>query len=271
MVCLQVVLPELATLRIAAYEDSGSKPLLGHRVLPVVGLRPGYRHIVLRNESGQPMGLPTLFVYIKVRDYIPDGFSEFAEALCNPIKYQSELEKRAQQLSVFQDDDDVGDEEGTAVPGTPVAPGMPGLGPGAPTGSYTGSPSDKGSKDAGGTNGEVLPSPNRPTTEVTTPKRQNSLSHKPQLSAKPSEDKAMLDIPVSALETVNIECEDLDKLLNHKQIKEKRQKFEKELSELKKKHRKERQVLASGVDKKKKELVKQHSKLEKKISSTKSV
>jgi hypothetical protein len=42
-----------------------------------------------------------------VKDYVPDGLSDFAEALANPIKYQSELEKRAQQLAVLTDDMDV--------------------------------------------------------------------------------------------------------------------------------------------------------------------
>ena len=57
-----MVLPDLAFIRLAAFEESGR--LLGHRVLPVVGLRPGYRHISLRNESGQPQGLSTLFVKV---------------------------------------------------------------------------------------------------------------------------------------------------------------------------------------------------------------
>ena len=34
-------------------------------------------------------------------DYVPDGLSGFAEALANPIKYQSELEKRSKQLSIL--------------------------------------------------------------------------------------------------------------------------------------------------------------------------
>ena len=42
-----------------------------------------------------------------VKDYVPDGLSDFAEALANPIKYQSELEKRAQQLAVLTDDLDI--------------------------------------------------------------------------------------------------------------------------------------------------------------------
>ena len=99
------MLPELASIRLAAYEDSGR--FIGHRVLPVVGLCPGYRHVTLRTESGQPLPLATLFVLIVVKDYVPDGLSDFAEALANPIKYQSEIEKRDQQLSVLTDDMDV--------------------------------------------------------------------------------------------------------------------------------------------------------------------
>lgn len=77
---------------------------MGHRVLPVPGLCPGYRHVTLRTEAGQPLPLATLFLLIVVKDYVPDGLSDFAEALANPIKYQSDLEKRAQQLSVLTDD-----------------------------------------------------------------------------------------------------------------------------------------------------------------------
>ncbi|XP_076239602.1 phospholipase C at 21C isoform X1 [Calliopsis andreniformis] len=97
----KVVLPELASIRIAAYEESGR--LIGHRVLPVVGLCPGYRHVALRTECGQPLPLASLFLHVIVKDYVPDGLSELAEALANPIKYQSEVEKREKQLSVLTD------------------------------------------------------------------------------------------------------------------------------------------------------------------------
>lgn len=99
---LQVVLPDLASIRIVAYEESGK--FIGHRILPVVGLCPGYRHVNLRNEIGQPLPLATLFLQVIVKDYVPDKLSDFAEALANPIKYQSDLEKRDQQLSVLTDD-----------------------------------------------------------------------------------------------------------------------------------------------------------------------
>lgn len=70
----------------------------------MVGLCPGFRHVNLRTELGQPLPLATLFLYIVVKDYVPDGLSDFAEALANPIKYQSDLEKRAQQLAVLTDE-----------------------------------------------------------------------------------------------------------------------------------------------------------------------
>ncbi|CAK1549427.1 unnamed protein product [Leptosia nina] len=106
----KVVLPELAMLRISAHEESGR--LLGHRVLPVPGLCPGYRHVGLRTELGQPTGAALLLhVQVKVNvrphyDYVPDRLSELAEALANPIKYQSDMEKRAHQLAVLTDETD---------------------------------------------------------------------------------------------------------------------------------------------------------------------
>lgn len=106
----KVVLPELASLRIAAYEEGGK--MIGHRVLPVVGLRPGFRHVSLRNESGQPLLLPTLFVHVTVKDYIPDDLSELADALANPIAYQSMVEKRAKQLQALTGEDVQADGSG---------------------------------------------------------------------------------------------------------------------------------------------------------------
>lgn len=106
----KVVLPQLASIRIAAYEENGK--FLGHRVLPVIGLCPGYRHVSLRNDLGQPLPLSTLFLCIIVKDYVPDGLSDFAEALANPIKYQSDLEKRSQQLAVLEEDMEPNNDDG---------------------------------------------------------------------------------------------------------------------------------------------------------------
>ncbi|XP_063822893.1 1-phosphatidylinositol 4,5-bisphosphate phosphodiesterase classes I and II [Ostrinia nubilalis] len=109
----KVVLPELAMLRIAAHEESGR--LVGHRVLPVVGLCPGYRHVNLRTELGLPLPA-SLLLLVVVKDYVPDRLSELAEALANPIKYQSELDKREHQLAVLT--------EGTDAP-PPAQPPRP--------------------------------------------------------------------------------------------------------------------------------------------------
>lgn len=100
----KVVLPDLACVRIAVFEENGK--FIGTRILPVVGLRPGYRHISLRNESLQPLTLATLFVHITVKDYVPDGLSELADALANPIAYQSMVEKHAKQLLALTDEAD---------------------------------------------------------------------------------------------------------------------------------------------------------------------
>lgn len=35
----------------------------------------GYRHVSLRNEVGQPLAMPALFVFITVKDYVPDDLS----------------------------------------------------------------------------------------------------------------------------------------------------------------------------------------------------
>ena len=117
-----MVLPDLAVLRVAAYEDSGK--FIGHHVLPVKGLRPGFRHIGLRNEIGQRLLLPMVFVHIAVQDYVPDRFTDLAEALADPIRYQSEQEKRDVQLRVLTDEDEVKEDHSLA----PVLPAENGSG-----------------------------------------------------------------------------------------------------------------------------------------------
>lgn len=68
--CLQVVLPDLAVLRIAVYEDTGK--LIGQRILPLDGLQSGYRYISLRTEGNFPLSLPTIFCRIILETYIPE-------------------------------------------------------------------------------------------------------------------------------------------------------------------------------------------------------
>ncbi|XP_045580259.1 1-phosphatidylinositol 4,5-bisphosphate phosphodiesterase beta-1 [Salmo salar] len=95
----KVVLPTLASLRIAAFEEEGK--FIGHRIIPVPAIRPGYRYIGLRNEKNQSLILPAVFVYIEVKDYVPDTFADVIEALSNPIRYVNLLEQRSQQLAAL--------------------------------------------------------------------------------------------------------------------------------------------------------------------------
>lgn len=92
-----MVLPELAMIRVAAHEESGR--LLGHRVLPVVGLCPGYRHVNLRTELGQPLPASVLLqVVVKVRFNML--FCSLLDKLVNPKSKQLCLiNKATKQMS----------------------------------------------------------------------------------------------------------------------------------------------------------------------------
>ncbi|XP_011066447.1 PREDICTED: 1-phosphatidylinositol 4,5-bisphosphate phosphodiesterase classes I and II isoform X1 [Acromyrmex echinatior] len=234
----KVVLPELASIRIAAYEESGR--LIGHRVLPVVGLCPGYRHVALRTECGQPLPLASLFLHVIVKDYVPDGLSELAEALANPIKYQSEVEKRENQLSVLtdsleepeeiEDKSKVGDTPSTAKPAEEVVKA-------------------KRLQSIG-----ELPSL-LPTS--------SSLHSRPSIGGLGSSDTVDVDddTPCPAVQPVDtsinkspvnasnisdeIVAENLEKLMENKLVKEKKMELEKKLESLRKKHEKEKMRLQS--------------------------
>uniref|UniRef100_A0A8C1G902 1-phosphatidylinositol 4,5-bisphosphate phosphodiesterase n=1 Tax=Cyprinus carpio TaxID=7962 RepID=A0A8C1G902_CYPCA len=98
----KVVLPTLASLRVAVYEENGK--FIGHRILPVSALRPGYHYICLKNELNQPLMLSSLLVYTEAQDYIPNEHQEYAEALTNPIKHLSLLAQRERQLLALMED-----------------------------------------------------------------------------------------------------------------------------------------------------------------------
>uniref|UniRef100_A0A8C3S3E6 1-phosphatidylinositol 4,5-bisphosphate phosphodiesterase n=1 Tax=Chelydra serpentina TaxID=8475 RepID=A0A8C3S3E6_CHESE len=101
----KVVLPTLASLRIAVFEEGGK--FVGHRILPVSAIRSGYHYICLRSESNQPLSLPALLVYTEANDYIPDDHQDYAEALINPIKHVSLMDQRAKQLVALIGDSEV--------------------------------------------------------------------------------------------------------------------------------------------------------------------
>lgn len=112
----KVILPTLASLRIAAFEEGGK--FIGHRIIPVSAIRPGYRYIGLRSEKNQSLILPAVFVYIEVKDYVPDTFADVIEALSNPIRYVNLLEQRSKQLAALtleDTEDDAHTEEETDI------------------------------------------------------------------------------------------------------------------------------------------------------------
>uniref|UniRef100_A0A671VKE4 1-phosphatidylinositol 4,5-bisphosphate phosphodiesterase n=1 Tax=Sparus aurata TaxID=8175 RepID=A0A671VKE4_SPAAU len=112
----KVILPTLASLRIAAFEEGGK--FIGHRIIPVSAIRPGYRYIGLRNEKNQSLILPAVFVNIVVKDYVPDTFADVIEALSNPIRYVNLLEQRSKQLAALTLDDVEEDTQAEVSPTT---------------------------------------------------------------------------------------------------------------------------------------------------------
>uniref|UniRef100_A0A7N8WZP6 Phosphoinositide phospholipase C n=1 Tax=Mastacembelus armatus TaxID=205130 RepID=A0A7N8WZP6_9TELE len=103
-----VILPDLAVLRIAVYDDNNK--LIGQRILPLDGLQAGYRHISLRNEGNKPLSLPTIFCQIILKTYVPDGFGAIVDALSDPKKFLTIAEKRADQMKALGiDTNDIAD------------------------------------------------------------------------------------------------------------------------------------------------------------------
>ena len=95
----KVVLPDLAVLRIAVYDENGK--MLGQRILPLDGLQAGYRHISLRTEGNFPMSLPMLFICIELKIYVPDGLGDLMDALSDPRAFLSAQEKRIDQMKAM--------------------------------------------------------------------------------------------------------------------------------------------------------------------------
>ncbi|KAJ3606682.1 hypothetical protein NHX12_026201 [Muraenolepis orangiensis] len=104
----KVILPDLAVLRFAVYDDSNK--LIGQRILPLDGLQAGYRHVSLRNEGNKPLSLPTIFCQIILKTYVPDGFGAIVDALSDPKKFLTIAEKRADQMKALGiDTNDIAD------------------------------------------------------------------------------------------------------------------------------------------------------------------
>jgi phosphatidylinositol phospholipase C beta len=281
----KVVLPHLASIRIAAYEENGK--FLGHRVLPVIGLCPGYRHVALRNELGQALPLATLFLCIIVKDYVPDGLSDFAEALANPIKYQSDLEKRSQQLAVLEEDMEPSADDGTENCKEPSSVGTlkKEIKPSDTASSSPKHRSSIGPSAAHSTTADVtldsLPAAADGATvassSLSVSTSQNAATASPSFSSQQYQQHQLSvesaktsTLPRCQLDNMPNEADDivaetLEKILEHKSIREKRETLEKKIRVLKKGHDKKKiELVQSDIGDAKKSSI---NKLVKKLSS----
>lgn len=197
----KVVLPTLASLRIAAFEEGGK--FVGHRILPVSAIRSGYHYICLRNEANQPLCLPALLIYTEASDYIPDDHQNYAEALINPIKHVSLMDQRAKQLAAL-----IGEREAQAGP---------------ETSQETQSQQQGSQLTPNPTPSPLDTSPRRPPGPTTSPTS-------PSLSSPGQRD----DLIASILSEVAVAP--LDELRGHKALVKLRSRQERDLRELHKKH-----------------------------------
>ncbi|KAM3863352.1 1-phosphatidylinositol 4,5-bisphosphate phosphodiesterase beta-1 [Diretmus argenteus] len=231
----KVILPILASLRIAAFEEGGK--FIGHRIIPVSAIRPGYRYIGLRNEKNQPLILPAVFVYIEVKDYVPDTFADVIEALSNPIRYVNLLEQRSKQLAALtledgEEDTHTEDEADSSVErknDPKSAPLENGLSP-----AFAGHTPVAMTPKAAAANQQAA------TTEAA----------KPAAKSEDLVQSVLIDVPVSTIETLQ-----LSKMYQ----KEQRRQF-KELKELVRRHQKKTSELLRELNNKYKKTIRQHSK-----------
>ena len=103
---LKVILPEMAALRFAVSTDDGS--FVGQSFIPIAYLRPGYRHIVLRNQMNIPVQSSNLFIYVTRKICINPKDEEFAAKLVEPLSGQcansQKVEKDSNNEPNFCDD-----------------------------------------------------------------------------------------------------------------------------------------------------------------------
>ncbi|KAM4664967.1 1-phosphatidylinositol 4,5-bisphosphate phosphodiesterase beta-2 [Discoglossus pictus] len=112
----KILMPELASLRVVAYEEGGK--FIGHRIIPIDVIRSGYHHICLRSESNMPLTMPSLFVYVEVKDYIPDTWADLTHALANPIKYFNAHDKKSMMKEGASTGNQVSGSQSNGFPGS---------------------------------------------------------------------------------------------------------------------------------------------------------
>ncbi|XP_014886255.1 1-phosphatidylinositol 4,5-bisphosphate phosphodiesterase beta-1 [Poecilia latipinna] len=228
----KVVLPTLASLRIAVFEEGGK--FIGHRIMPVSAIRPGYRYISLRNEKNQSLMLPALFVYVEVKDYVPDTFADVIEALSNPIRYVNLMEQRANQLAALTLEEG-GEEEGDKE---------------VEAGSDAPSESTVDQRP-------VVPAENGVShTPIIAPKPPSLVGHQPQSAGSLKPSVKTEDIIQSVL--TELEAQTVEELKQQKGFVREQRKQYKEMKELVKKHHRKTSELIKEQTARVSELQSQH-------------
>uniref|UniRef100_A0AAF5D508 1-phosphatidylinositol 4,5-bisphosphate phosphodiesterase n=1 Tax=Strongyloides stercoralis TaxID=6248 RepID=A0AAF5D508_STRER len=85
----KIIMPSMAFLRLALLDENNR--LLGQRIIPVLGLAPGYKHVMLRNAYNRFIGPISLFAKFEVSDYVAEQHREIVMQLQNPIAALSKL------------------------------------------------------------------------------------------------------------------------------------------------------------------------------------
>ena len=96
----KIIVPDLALVRFMVYEqkEAGGKQLLGQRTIPFKYLQNGYRHIMLRTVGNKTIGLPSIFVKIDLKTYVPDDMMSIVDMLQNPRSHLTAVQKRTNAL-----------------------------------------------------------------------------------------------------------------------------------------------------------------------------
>ncbi|CAF0980766.1 unnamed protein product [Adineta steineri] len=94
----KVILPEMASFRFAVSEEDGT--FIGQSFIPVAHLRPGYRHVVLRNQMNIPIQSSTLFIYIRKDVHVDAENKQLIDRLVSPTTAQTTTFKEQQTKQV---------------------------------------------------------------------------------------------------------------------------------------------------------------------------
>lgn len=93
----------MALVRFSIYEY-GTSHLTSQRIVPVKSLRPGYRHLALRNSQNRPLQLSSLFIYSNIQEEVCliDDPSSLGSNLGQPQLSAGSIESLYRRLVIIQ-------------------------------------------------------------------------------------------------------------------------------------------------------------------------